>query len=106
MQGDQNSPGIIPLAIKDVFSMIQDVSFLANLVIIDFLNYIGATVVYYIMFNEVHGMSLYPFCHSCNLSLSVCVKCVHHSPFPVSLAIFLLIFVITYLLQGYLSSMS
>jgi len=60
MQGDQNSPGIIPLAIKDVFSMIQDVSFLANLVTIDFLNYIGATVVYYIMFNEVHRMSL-PF---------------------------------------------
>ncbi|KAJ1440955.1 P-loop containing nucleoside triphosphate hydrolase [Sesbania bispinosa] len=27
MHGDQNSPGIIPLAIKDVFSMIQDVSF-------------------------------------------------------------------------------
>jgi hypothetical protein len=26
MQGDQNSPGIIPLAIKDVFSSIQDVS--------------------------------------------------------------------------------
>lgn len=26
LQGDQNSPGIIPLAIKDVFSMIQDVS--------------------------------------------------------------------------------
>jgi len=25
VQGDQNSPGIIPLAIKDVFSMIQDV---------------------------------------------------------------------------------
>lgn len=25
-QGDQNSPGIIPLAIKDVFSIIQDVS--------------------------------------------------------------------------------
>lgn len=25
-QGDQYSPGIIPLAIKDVFSMIQDVS--------------------------------------------------------------------------------
>lgn len=24
-QGDQNSPGIIPLAIKDVFSIIQDV---------------------------------------------------------------------------------
>lgn len=27
-QGDQNSPGIIPLAIKDVFSIIQDVSIL------------------------------------------------------------------------------
>lgn len=26
LQGDQNSPGVIPLAIKDVFSMIQDVS--------------------------------------------------------------------------------
>lgn len=26
LQGDQNSPGIIPLAIKDVFSIIQDVS--------------------------------------------------------------------------------
>lgn len=26
LQGDQNSPGIIPLAIKDVFSMIQEVS--------------------------------------------------------------------------------
>lgn len=25
VQGDHNSPGIIPLAIKDVFSMIQDV---------------------------------------------------------------------------------
>lgn len=25
-QGDQNAPGVIPLAIKDVFSMIQDVS--------------------------------------------------------------------------------
>lgn len=25
-QGDQHSPGVIPLAIKDVFSMIQDVS--------------------------------------------------------------------------------
>ncbi|KAG5076851.1 hypothetical protein JHK82_055546 [Glycine max] len=29
--GDQYSPGIIPLAIKDVFSIIQDVSFPANL---------------------------------------------------------------------------
>ena len=27
-QGDHDSPGIIPLAIKDVFSMIQDVSLL------------------------------------------------------------------------------
>lgn len=105
MQGDQNSPGIIPLAIKDVFSMIQDVSFLANLVIIDFLNYIDATVVYYIMFNEVHRMSLCPFV-TIVISLSVCVKCAHHSPFPVCLAIFMLVFVITYLLQGYLSSMS
>lgn len=26
LQGDQNSPGIIPQAIKDVFSIIQDVS--------------------------------------------------------------------------------
>lgn len=47
-----------------------------------------------------------PFCHNCHLSLSVCVKCAHHSPFPVRLAIFMLVFVITYLLQGYLSSMS
>jgi len=31
LQGDQYSPGIIPLAIKDVFSIIQDVSFPANL---------------------------------------------------------------------------
>ncbi|KAG5139302.1 hypothetical protein JHK84_033070 [Glycine max] len=31
MHGDQYSPGIIPLAIKDVFSIIQDVSFPANL---------------------------------------------------------------------------
>lgn len=30
-QGDHNSPGIIPLAIKDVFSIIQDVSQLTNL---------------------------------------------------------------------------
>lgn len=29
-QGDQSSPGVIPLAIKDVFSMIQDVSVLNN----------------------------------------------------------------------------
>lgn len=28
MQGDQNYPGIIPMAIKDVFSTIQDVSML------------------------------------------------------------------------------
>lgn len=47
MQGDQNSPGIIPLAIKDVFSMIQDVRFLANLVTIDYLNYICASVVHF-----------------------------------------------------------
>jgi hypothetical protein len=25
MQGEQKSPGIIPLAVKDVFSIIQDV---------------------------------------------------------------------------------
>lgn len=30
-QGDQNSPGVIPLAIKDVFSIIQDVSLVENL---------------------------------------------------------------------------
>lgn len=82
MQGDQNSPGIIPLAIKDVFSMIQDVSFLANLVIINFLNYIGATVVYYILFNEVHGISLYPFV-TIAISLFLCVLSVCITlPFP------------------------
>ena len=41
VQGDQNSHGIIPLAIKDVFSMIQDVRYFARLVVVDYLNYIS-----------------------------------------------------------------
>lgn len=35
-QGDQNSPGVIPLAIKDVFSIIQDVSLLGFLYVFRF----------------------------------------------------------------------
>lgn len=34
-QGDQNSPGVIPLAIKDVFSIIQDVSALVHFILFD-----------------------------------------------------------------------
>lgn len=54
MQGDQYSPGIIPLAIKDVFSMIQDVSFLVNLIIY-------VSLLFIIILCEVLRMSLYPF---------------------------------------------
>jgi hypothetical protein len=73
--------------------MIQDVSFLANLVIIDILNYTCSM--------KYQDVSV-PFCHNCHLSLSLslCV-CV-----PMCLAIFVLHLIITYFLQGYLSSMS
>lgn len=35
-QGDHIAPGIIPLAIKDVFSIIQDVSALMNFVLLEY----------------------------------------------------------------------